>query len=296
MVESGPPKVSIAIPFYNSRATLLDAIRSVFAQTFQDWELILLDDGSTDGSSQLVSSIRDPRVRIVSDGVNKGLPARLNEAAALARGDLLFRMDADDVMHPQRVAKQVEVLERDPSIQLACSTAVSIDAQSRVLGIRQPEALARTRQDVLRAGFALHPTVAGRRSWFVENPYSLDYDRAEDLELWVRTAPYDATHFEPTPLLFYREGFSGPQAFSKSLRTHRRIVGMYGPAAFGWARTLRFHAISLAKGVVWPIIHLLDRGPDVMKRRYRELPAAEQTAWQDTLDEIRALRLPDDGG
>src|SRR5690554_4188978 len=92
------PSVSIGIPFFNAEAYLLDAIKSVFAQTHQNWELILLDDGSTDRSLEIARSIDDPRVRVYSDGQNKHLAARLNEIARLARYEYLARMDADDLM------------------------------------------------------------------------------------------------------------------------------------------------------------------------------------------------------
>ncbi|MEN6400626.1 MAG: glycosyltransferase, partial [Armatimonadia bacterium] len=64
------PMVTVGLPFYNNESTLLDAVRSIFAQTFQDWELVLLDDGSTDGSLEIARSIDDPRVRVIADGQN----------------------------------------------------------------------------------------------------------------------------------------------------------------------------------------------------------------------------------
>src|SRR5512138_427624 len=102
--------VSIGIPFYNPGRAFEKAVRSVFSQTHADWELILMDDGSSDGSLELARSITDPRVRVLSDGANRGLCARLNQIAREARHGLLCRMDADDVMHPDRLHRQVEEL------------------------------------------------------------------------------------------------------------------------------------------------------------------------------------------
>jgi len=101
------PLVSVGIPFLNPGPYLDLAVRSVFAQTYPNWELILVDDGSTDGSYERATAIQDPRVRVLRDGQNKGLPARLNEIVRLAKGELVARMDADDAMHPLRLAKQV---------------------------------------------------------------------------------------------------------------------------------------------------------------------------------------------
>src|SRR5688572_8039312 len=110
------PCVTVGIPFLNGKRTLVDAVRSVFAQTFTDWELILMDDGSTDGSADLVRGIDDPRVRLVSDGVNRGLCDRLNQIASLAQGRYLARMDADDLMHAQRLERQVAYLNRHADV------------------------------------------------------------------------------------------------------------------------------------------------------------------------------------
>ena len=95
--------VTIGIPIFNAEATLLETVQSVISQTVRDWELILIDDGSRDGSLAIANSIQDPRIRVLSDGVNKGLPARLNQIVDEAKYDLIMRMDADDLMHPQRL-------------------------------------------------------------------------------------------------------------------------------------------------------------------------------------------------
>jgi glycosyltransferase involved in cell wall biosynthesis len=75
--------MTIGIPFYNAEAYLGDAIRSIFAQTYHDWELILVDDGSTDRSLEIARAVRDPRVRVISDGQNRRLPYRLNQITAV---------------------------------------------------------------------------------------------------------------------------------------------------------------------------------------------------------------------
>jgi len=110
--------VTIGIPFLNARRSLAAAVRSVFAQTHSDWELLLVDDGSSDGSIDVVRRLDDPRVRLVRDGSHRGLCARLNQIAATARGTYLARMDADDVMHPERIERQLALLGADPGVDL----------------------------------------------------------------------------------------------------------------------------------------------------------------------------------
>ena len=119
--------VSIGIPFYNAENFLLDAIRSVFAQTHKKWELILLDDGSEDRSLEIAQSIKDPRVRVYSDGKNKKLASRLNEIVKLAKYDIIARMDADDLMSPYRIKKQVEILAQNPHLDLISTGIYSVD-------------------------------------------------------------------------------------------------------------------------------------------------------------------------
>src|SRR5690242_569481 len=106
------PVVTIGLPFYNNRSTLELAIKSVIAQTYSNWNLILLDDGSTDGSREIAKNyVDDDKISLISDGINKGLICRLNQLAHLATGKYLARMDADDLMDPERIKKQVEYLE-----------------------------------------------------------------------------------------------------------------------------------------------------------------------------------------
>src|SRR5690606_2619050 len=101
------PAITVAIPFHDEQEHLASAVRSVLRQTCKDFELLLVDDGSRDASLSIARSFSDPRVAVVSDGRSRGLPARLNEIARRASADLVARMDADDVIHPTRLEKQV---------------------------------------------------------------------------------------------------------------------------------------------------------------------------------------------
>src|SRR5947209_20480458 len=92
-----PPELSIGLPSFNAGRFLREAVQSIFAQTFTDWELIIVDDGSSDGSFSTLAHINDTRVRVYSDAQHRGLAARLNEIAGLARGKYIGRMDADDL-------------------------------------------------------------------------------------------------------------------------------------------------------------------------------------------------------
>jgi glycosyltransferase involved in cell wall biosynthesis len=199
------PKLTIGIPFKNPGKYFEPALKSIFAQTFTDWELILVDDGSTDGSIEYAQSINDPRVKVYVDGRSTGLSVRLNQMIQLANAPYFFRMDADDIMHPARLEKQYQALiECDPMTVIG-TAAYSIDEESNIMGFRSSRSEQRYGFNAIQSFW--HPTVAASTSWFRENPYSENfiYQRSEDTELWCRTT--DKTKFInlAEPLLYYRE-------------------------------------------------------------------------------------------
>ena len=162
--------ITIGIPFYNAELYLADAIRSIFAQTYQDWELILVDDGSTDRSLEIARSVKDRRVRVISDGRNRRLPSRLNQIAAEARYDLVGRMDADDLISPTRFEKQVAFLSNHPEVDLVTTGICSISNGERPVGVRTDSAMMSLQGAILSSvatQFAMLQ-YSGRKSWFAQ--------------------------------------------------------------------------------------------------------------------------------
>jgi len=200
--------ITIAIPFFNAEAYLADAIRSVFAQSHEHWELILINDGSTDNSLKIAKSITDPRVRVISDGQNMKLAARLNQIINLANYDYIARMDADDLMSPERLAIQIEALSSQPDIDLISCGLFSIKNNSTLIGIRGEEYNNYTFDDLIwkRKKF-VHAALLARKSWFKRNPYNQKIPLIEDTELWLRAAKkndFKAISLA-SPLYIYRE-------------------------------------------------------------------------------------------
>ena len=184
--------VTIGIPFYNAEKTLADAIRAVFAQTYPYWELILMDDGSTDRSLEIARSVDDPRVRVISDGKNLRLAARLNQITREARYDYLARMDADDLMAPDRIEKQMRLLEERPDIDLVSAGMFAYDSKFNFYSARSlnvPE-ITKRRVGLARSGIC-HAAVLGRKAWFLRHPYDETFSVAQDAELWCRAAMDD---------------------------------------------------------------------------------------------------------
>lgn len=179
--------ITIAIPVYNAEKYIHLAISSVLNQSFTNFELIILDDGSTDSSIEIVRSFNDSRIRIVSDGVNKGLPERLNQIIELAKFDLIARMDADDIIPYDRIQKQYEYLENNPKKDLVTMGMAYID-DSRVLGICLPQKNHDlTLKNMLNGKHGIcHASLLVRKSWYKRNQYDKSMYRIEDYELWLR--------------------------------------------------------------------------------------------------------------
>lgn len=221
-----PSRVTIGLPFLNAERTLPDALRSIFAQTMQDWQLLLLDDGSTDGSLELARSVRDPRVTVLSDGVNCGLATRLNELARRAEAPLLARMDADDLMHPERLARQVAWFENHPDTDALGTGTYTMDSVGRLHGQRWADPLPATAAETLRHELFVHPTVMFRTAFARANPYDPSYPRAEDVALWCRIRPSARLAVLPEPLHFYREPLAMDlQAYLATSRSKARLIG-----------------------------------------------------------------------
>lgn len=224
--------VTIGIPFYNAEATLLDAIRAVFAQTHTNWELILIDDGSTDRSLKLAQTINDPRVTVYSDGENRRLAARLNQLTKLAKYDFIARMDADDIMAPNRIETLLEILVNNDKYDLASCGTYSIKNDGSFNGYRGADEQNYTFERLLdkSQGF-LHAGLIARKSWYERNTYNELLLLGQDSDLWLRAAKvgdFRAISIKE-PLYMYREeGNVTPQkllrAYKLERNNHARMI------------------------------------------------------------------------
>ncbi|WP_367849021.1 glycosyltransferase family 2 protein [Rhodoferax sp. WC2427] len=185
-----PPLVTVALPVYNAGRHLRLAIASIVRQTFTDWELLVLDDGSSDGAlDHLTQELGDSRIKVLRDGCNMGIAVRLNQAVDLARGQYFARMDADDISFPERFARQVAALQADGTLDLVATRAITVDEFNHVSG-SFPYALSHA--DICARpwlGFHLpHPTWMGKTEWFRSHRYTVPAPYlCEDQELLLRT-------------------------------------------------------------------------------------------------------------
>jgi len=286
------PVVSIGIPFKDADGTLLCTIQSVFAQTINNWELILVNDASVDRSLAIATAINDPRVRVLSDGIHKGLAARLNEIAKEARAPYLARLDADDAMCPERLERQLEYLHSHPSCDVLGTGMFAVNQEMLPIGVRIGEAIT-TAEGALRHGTVMHATVVGRTDWFRSNPYNERYLRVEDRELWLRTY-FTATYANlPEPLYIVRE--SDSFSLDKYLRTSselRNIVISLGPSMVGWPGTIRFYLATLVKDAIYSMARTFSLCDWLVRFRSRPITDSEIAACSSARKTIMATYVP----
>jgi glycosyltransferase involved in cell wall biosynthesis len=207
------PKVSIVMAAFNEERDIGRALDSILAQTFVDWELIVVDDGSTDATAAIVQRYveKDSRIRLVSNGTNLQLSASLNKGIGMARADLIARADADDINLPERLAKQYRYMESHPETDVLGTGAYLLDATgSRVSSFSYPL----THTELMTLPFLkiqfFHPSVMMRRRFFeMAGLYDPRYPNAEDKEMWLRGLAAGCCYSNlPEPLIEYStDGF-----------------------------------------------------------------------------------------
>jgi glycosyltransferase involved in cell wall biosynthesis len=202
------PAVSILMPVRNGERFLADAVESALGQSFGDLELVVVDDGSTDSTPQILERIaaRDPRLAVHRRDPGRNLSEVLNFAAELARAPLLARLDADDLALPNRLQVQTDHLAAHPEIVLVGGQALLIDGSGRTFGKAEYPLRDEQLQTALLTGNPfVHSAVTMRREAFeAVGGYRLNFDHAEDLDLWLRLAEGHRVGNVPDVVAAYR--------------------------------------------------------------------------------------------
>lgn len=185
---SRPPKVSVFIPVHNREDYICTAVNSILGQTFTDFELLVVDDGSSDATLQRLSRYDDPRLRVESNDTNVGIPASRNRGLALARGEYIALLDSDDYAYPERLARQVAWLDRHPDIAQVGSWCSFMDAAGRPLGKvrRQPLRAEDVHAHMLFHCPVVNRTVMARTAVLREYGYREEFPRCQDYDLHQR--------------------------------------------------------------------------------------------------------------
>ena len=229
----GQPQVSVVLPVWNGERYLKESIDSILAQDFPDFELIIVDDGSTDKTGEIIARFAgDPRVRVHRQE-NQGLVAALNAGLELSRADLIARLDADDIALPRRLSLQLAYLHRNPDVMAVGSAVELMDADGRTLGIRRyPTGKAMATRGLLDGCTLAHPAVMMRKAAVKEvGAYRACFRHAEDYDLWLRLTELGQVGNLPETLIRYRihaqsvtKKHSARQSFAAkaALLLHRR--------------------------------------------------------------------------
>jgi glycosyltransferase involved in cell wall biosynthesis len=196
------PRVSVLMSAYNAEKYIAEAIDSILSQTFSDFEFIIINDGSTDTTAEIVRSYADPRIVFVDNKENQRVSVCMNQGMDICRGEYIARMDADDFSLPERFEKQVRFLDANPEIGVLGTNYHIFGAVERT--VKQKERIGCA--DILMGWQIWQPTAMLRKSVFdkYDLRYSPEFPPAEDYELWSRAARYTQIANLPEVLLRYR--------------------------------------------------------------------------------------------
>ena len=289
--------ISVGIPIYNAMDYLEDAIKSVLAQSFNDFELILIDDGSTDESLKIAKYYEslDPRIIVISDGENKKLPYRLNQIISLAKYDYIARMDADDLMDIDRLKIQFEYLNEHPEIDLVTTGMYSIGKNNEIIGKRIPPNIQMSASEIL-GGVTnlLHASMLARKKWCLRNLYRVDNALAEDYELWLSAAIKNDLkyHVVQEPLYYYREVENVKKVkMIKGYNTQIEVIKRYSNDVISESA---LNKIILKFKIKKSIVYFLDLFSLMVileKRRVSKVSEVDEVRYTYNLDKINKLGL-----
>lgn len=205
------PKVSVVMPAYNGGKYICEAIESILVQTYKAFELIVVNDGSTDDSVTRILSFDDPRIRLIDRERNLGLAITRNEGVEAARGEYIAMLDCDDIACPTRLEEQVRFLDDNPDFGMVGSWVENFDEEDQTV---LEECRFECDSEKIPVNLLFHNVFAQsavmmRRSILTDAPYREDFPPAEDYDLWVRIASKCRIANLPRVLVKYRKHAEG---------------------------------------------------------------------------------------
>ncbi len=175
------------MPIHNGDSYLRQAIDSILQQTFTNFEFIIIDDASTDNTKKIIKSYADKRIVLLENKGKLGVAKSLNKAIAIARGDYIARMDADDISLADRFDKQISYLENNPSIDLVGSSAYLINANDKEIGLYiRPHSPKIIKWTAFFSNPMIHPSIMAKALILKQNHYQENLENGQDYELWSR--------------------------------------------------------------------------------------------------------------
>lgn len=299
------PKASIIVPAYNAQATLAATLRSLLAQSFADLEIIVVDDGSRDGTAACATALDDPRIRLIRQA-NRGLAGARNSGIHAARGDYIGFCDADDLWRADKLAAHVRHLDACPTVGLSYSGSALIDAAGLPLGMAQSPRLgpvspvhvflrnpvgngsaAVMRRAALQS-IAWRPAAEPARDWYFDETFR----QSEDIECWLRLALTTDWQIAGIPgaLTQYRINPAGLSAAAdRQLESWERMVAKLAPLAPA------FFAAHTGKARAYQLRYLARRavssrdGDMALRLALRGLRASRHPLWHEPVKSLTTL-------
>jgi len=224
--SNGEPRISVLMPVYQAERYLEEAVESILAQGFDDFELLALDDGSTDASPRILEALagRDARIR-VRRTEHAGLVSQLNQGLAEARGEFIARMDADDISHPARFERQLAYLDAHPDCVAVGTGPDEVDPERRIiqkLDIRTEHREIESRLMQGDGGALIHASALYRTDALRSiDGYRKEFEYGEVIDLHLRLAEFGRLANLPESLYEYRQHFAGV-CFTRTLEVRSK--------------------------------------------------------------------------
>lgn len=244
--------ISVIMPVYNEQKYLRKAIDSVLNQTYADFELIIINDGSIDDTYNIILELQknDCRIKLLNHEKNMGLIKSLNDGLEVAKGDIIARMDGDDICCGTRFQKQIDFLTRNSSVKLVGSYVDIIDSEDKVIG---EELFFTNGKDILNFSTRMridiqHPTIMARREAFENFKYRDGYKHAEDYELFCRMAEQFEMANIPEKLLMYRRHES---SVSNQNRQQQRLMATRIAEEAALRRNINTNTVAMRYSSDW---------------------------------------------
>ena len=175
--------ISVILPVYNCQEYIFDAVQSILNQTYTNFELLIIDDCSTDETVKVIKSFNDERINLILKEKNSGYTDSLNYGITISKGDFIARMDGDDISFPERFQKQIDFLQANEDIIL-CGTGIKIIDSTQFL--RHPSSHEDIKVKLCFSNAFYHPTVMFKSKTLEENNYDKNFEPAEDYDLWTK--------------------------------------------------------------------------------------------------------------
>jgi glycosyltransferase involved in cell wall biosynthesis len=206
MASALDPKISVVMPVYNGGQYLVEAIKSILDQTYSDFELIIVNDGSSDNSEVVVKSFSDKRILYLKNEVNKGLIFTLNKGISLSKGTFIARMDQDDISDVKRFEKQLIEFNNDPQLVICGSFIKTFENNKEEFISHMPVSHAQIISSIFFTCPFAHPSVMMKKETLLklDAVYREDYPHSEDYDLWSRLVFLGNCKNIPEYLLSYR--------------------------------------------------------------------------------------------